>query len=333
MGYNRENFNRIKQEYEEKYAAKREAAERRKAEVQASVPGLAALDRQLEATGAQLMRVICSGAPNVKESVEQIRQQNARFVAERKALLASHGYPENYTDIQYDCEKCGDSGYVDTKMCDCMRKRLIYAGYESSGMAHLLREQSFDNFSPSYFSNKPELHAIMSRNFAIMKDFAENFRTGSGENLALFGGTGLGKTHLSSAVAGRVIERGFDVVYVSAVTLFSDFENRRFGNGQNPEAGNVERYTSCDLLIVDDLGTEVINQFTVSCLYNIINTRLNKKLSTIISTNLTQTEFRQKYWDRITSRVLGDYLSLLFCGTDVRAQKAREATQSKKSQI
>ena len=161
----------------------------------------------------------------------------------------------------------------------------------------------------------------MSRVYGRMRDFAENFTSENGENLALFGGTGLGKTHLSSAVAGRIIERGFDVVYTTAVDLVSDYENRRFGTGMNADGGDVEKYSSCELLIIDDLGTEVVNQFTVSCIYNVINTRLNKRLSTILSTNLTQGEFRQKYWDRITSRVFGEYQPLLSTGVDIRRQK------------
>ena len=161
----------------------------------------------------------------------------------------------------------------------------------------------------------------MSRVYEVMKKYADDFKAGEGINLALFGGTGLGKTHLSSALACKVIERGFDVVYTSAIDMVTDFEHRRFGNGQSQDNGNVEKYLSCELLIIDDLGAEMVNQFTVSCIYNIINTRLNKRLATVISTNLSQSEFRQKYWDRITSRVFGEYQILLFSGVDIRAQK------------
>ena len=185
----------------------------------------------------------------------------------------------------------------------------------------LMKEQRFDNFSLDFYKSNRDNYEKMSGIYNLMKAYAEDFEVGKSENLALFGGTGLGKTHLSSAVACRLIERGFDVMYAGAVSMISDFENRRFGTGQNEESGSVDRYTDCELLIIDDLGTEVINQFTVSCIYNVINTRLNKKLPTILSTNLSPTEFRQKYWDRITSRVLGEYRILLFCGVDVRAQK------------
>lgn len=324
MGYNRENFNRVRQEYDEKYINARRAASERLIEIHSRIPDVMRIDRALEQTGAKIMGIVCSGATDAQEKINALREENQSLVAARGELLRLNGYPTDYTDVKYECEKCGDSGYVDTKMCECMRKRLIMAGYESSGMSRLLREQTFDNFRLEYYNTDPKSFENMRYVYGTMKSFAENFTSASGENLALFGGTGLGKTHLSSAVASRVIERGFDVVYASAVSIISDFENRRFGSGMNTEYGDTDRYTNCELLIIDDLGTEIVNQFTVSCIYNIINTRINKRLSTILSTNLSQSEFRQKYWDRITSRVFGEYQPLLFSGTDVRKQKLME---------
>ena len=321
MGYNRENFNRIKQEYDEKYANARRAASERLFEIHTKIPEVARIDRILGETGAKIMSIICSGEADAKAKIEKLRAENTALVEARKELLVLSGYSADYTDVKYECEKCGDSGYVDTKMCECMKKKLVYAGYESSGMSRLLMDQNFDNFSLDYYKKDAETYNNMCRVYNVMKDFADGFSTGNGENLALFGGTGLGKTHLSSAVAGRVIERGYDVVYTTAIDLISDFENHRFGTGMNAEHGDTERYSNCELLIIDDLGTEVINQFTVSCIYNVINTRLNKRLSTILSTNLTPSEFRQKYWDRITSRVLGEYKPLLFKGNDIRQHK------------
>ncbi len=323
MGYNRENFNRIKQEYDEKYIRAREAADARRFFIHSKIAEIAEIDKILERTGARIMGIICSGDPRAEEKIAELRQNNEALAERRRELLAENGYSADYTDVKYECEKCSDSGYVGTKMCECMKKKLMLAGYESSGMSRLMMEQSFDNFSLDFYKGNRENYEKMSEIYKIMKNYAEDFRVGQSENLALFGGTGLGKTHLSSAVAGRLIERGFDVMYSGAVSMISDFENRRFGTGQNEEYGSVDRYTDCELLIIDDLGTEVVNQFTVSCIYNVINTRLNKKLPTILSTNLSPAEFRQKYWDRITSRVLGEYRILLFCGVDVRAQKIK----------
>ena len=237
-------------------------------------------------------------------------------------MLMDNGFDPAYTEVKYECTLCGDTGYVDCKMCECMRRKLVEAGYEASGMADLLRTQSFDNFSLEYYASNPSVHQHMSKVYDIMKRYADTFESRKSGNLVLFGGTGLGKTHLSSAVAGKVIEAGYDVFYASAVGCLADFEYQRFGNASGSVSGTqLDRYFECDLLILDDLGTEIGNQFTTSVLYNLINTRLNRRVSTIISTNLTQDEFRKRYWDRITSRVLGEYTVLPFVGTDVRLLK------------
>ena len=321
MGYNRENFNRIKQEYDEKYIRARESADARRFYIHSKITEIAEIDKVLERTGARIMGIICSGDPRAEEKIAQLRKDNEALVLKRCELLTANGYPADYTDVKYECEKCSDSGYVGIQMCECMKKKLALAGYESSGMSRLMMEQNFDNFSLDFYKGNRENYEKMSDVYKLMKKYADTFKVGESENLALFGGTGLGKTHLSSAVAGKLIENGFDVMYAGAVSMISDFENRRFGTGLNEGFGSVDRYTDCELLIIDDLGTEVVNQFTLSCIYNVINTRLNKKLPTILSTNLSPSEFRQKYWDRITSRVLGEYRILLFCGVDIRAQK------------
>ena len=168
----------------------------------------------------------------------------------------------------------------------------------------------------------------MCRNYQTVRRYAESFTLEEGKpmsgSLLFLGGTGLGKTHLSTAVARVVISRGYDVYYNSAVGMISDFECRRFGNGMAEGNGDdTVRYTECDLLIIDDLGTEVVNQFTLSCLYHVLNTRLNLQKPTLISTNLTSAELRKTYSDRITSRLIGEYLLIPFYGIDVRKQKTQ----------
>ena len=211
-------------------------------------------------------------------------------------------------------------------MCDCMRMRLIEAGMESSGLSALMRTQSFENFSLEYYKKNPEELARMERSYKAIRAYAEGFSMERGKpmppSMLFLGGTGLGKTHLSTSIARKVIERGYDVFYNSAVGMISDFEFRRFGNSLAPTEGdNTERYTECDLLIIDDLGTEVVNQFTLSCLYHVINTRLNLQKPTIISTNLSSSDLRKAYSDRILSRLMGEYLVIPFYGTDIRRQK------------
>ena len=314
-------FARIREEYATKYLIAREEADLRRAEVHLAIPEVAEIDRALSRTGLSLMEASMHG-DDVEARIAAVRKTNEELRATRAELLISHGYPADYTEAKYECPLCNDSGFVDTRMCICMKKKFIEAGFESSGMGNLLCEQSFENFDLGYYQNDPVAARRMEQILARMKQYSETFEAGKAGNLVLFGGTGLGKTHLSSAVARGVIERGYDVFYVSAVSMISDFERERFGNSSGGEAGvDTNRYFTCDLLIIDDLGTEVNNQFTTSVLYNLINTRLNKRQSTVINTNLTQDEFRKRYWDRITSRVLGEYTVLPFLGTDIRAQR------------
>ncbi len=327
MPYNQKIFTRLRREYETKYLHARDEADARRAEIHTALPEVEQIDAELRLTGLSVMAAALE-AEDVDARIAEVREQNAGLRARRAALLIAAGYPADYTSPRYACSICNDSGYVDGKMCACMRRQLIDETYRASGIADLLRQQTFESFDLSYYADDPNAQRRMTQIFHRMKQFADTFEAGKSESLVLFGGTGLGKTHLSSAVAQTVIERGHDVFYVSAVSLFSDFEYQRFGNhmagGMGSETGiDTEHYYDCDLLIIDDLGTEVTNQFTTSVLYHLINTRINRHLSTIISTNLTQEDFRRRYWDRITSRVLGEYQVLPFLGQDIRAKKIK----------
>ncbi|MBQ9161953.1 MAG: ATP-binding protein [Clostridia bacterium] len=325
MSYNKDIFRAIREEYNTKYLRAREAATLRREEVARAVPEIGELDRRLSSVGLEIMNVALHNSGDELEArMAELRIENEKIQAEKKKLLIANGYPEDYTEVKYECPDCGDSGFVDCKMCHCMRAKMIEAGYMQSGLAQLMNEQSFDNFSLDFYKSSPEIHKHMNRIFTITKSYAENFVSGKSGSMVFFGGTGLGKTHLSSAIARTVIAKGCDVFYTTAVGCLGDFEYQRFGNSTSgDESGDTSRYFDCDLLIIDDMGTEVNNQFTTSVLYNIINTRLSRRLATIISTNLSQDEFRRRYWDRITSRVLGEYTVLPFVGTDIRAQKLK----------
>ena len=321
MGFNRENYAKIKAEYDGKYLRAEEAAKFRRAEVHAALPEIADIDRTLAATGLKIFEATVRGDQN---EIAKIKEENAALQAKRAELLEIAGFGRDYTEIKYECEKCGDTGTVGQSMCICMRKKLIEAGFESSGMSDLIKKQSFDNFSLDYYKKNPDNYKRMKAIYDILKAYADGFDPKTSGNIAMIGGTGLGKTHLSSAIAGVVIEKGNDVYYTSSTNMFADFEEKRFGSSAAYDTtGDVSQYFACDLLIIDDLGAEIINQFTVSCLYNVINTRLSHHKSTILSTNLTSDEFRKKYWDRITSRVAGEYTVLAFCGEDIRLQKIK----------
>ena len=321
MGYNRNNLKRIKEEYSTKHIIAEKEAELKKRELHAKLPELAEIDKKLSGVGLKLMSVALEFGVDKEAKFAALRKETDELNKKRDNLLVAAGYPADYTDVKYECEKCSDSGYVGIKMCDCMRNALVMAGYESSGIADLMRRQTFDNFSLEYYKQNAETYNKMGKIFAYAKNYAENFNSGSSESIAMFGGTGLGKTHLSSAIAKKVIEKGNDVFYVTAVGMMSDFEVEQFGSQQTQRGELTDRYFDCDLLIIDDLGAELTNNFTISCLYNIINVRINRRAATILSTNLTQQELFKRYSERITSRIIGEFTILPFSGTDIRMQK------------
>ena len=324
MAFNAENYRRIRADYETKYKRAQDDADRRRELLHQNVPGVREIDNLLSRVGLDIMQAIVKGGSTTGVEVDEIRRRNLKLQARRAELLRQHGYPEDYSDVKYECPLCSDSGYVDGKMCSCMKKELVMAGCESSGMGHLMRTQSFDNFSLDYYARNKAEYGEMERNLSVALRFSEGFSGRGSGNLLLMGGTGLGKTHLCSAMARVIIERGYDVYYTGAQGMISDFERERFGNSSGGLASGGEdtsRYFECDLLIIDDLGTEVTNQFTVACLFNIINTRLSQGMPTIINTNLSAGDMKARYSDRIVSRLLGEYRTLRFVGHDVRAQK------------
>ena len=333
MPYNPQNYRRIRAEYESKYLRAREEAERRRREVELLLPEVAAIHQRLSHAGLEILRVSLEHGDDAaarEAAIAALRERNVALQQERAAHLVAAGFPADYTELRYECPLCSDTGFLDdSSMCECMKRKLRMAGYESSGLGALLREQSFANYSLDYFKNDEKAYRTMSAVVRMLHDWADHFTPAgasrpASDNLLLVGGTGLGKTHLSTAIAKTVLDAGHDVLYTTAVGMVSAFEAERFGNSMGmTDESNINRYYEVDLLIIDDLGTEVTNQFTTSALYNVINTRLNLHRPTIISTNLLQEELRRRYWDRITSRLFGEYRILLFLGTDVRAQKIR----------
>ncbi len=325
MGYSRENYRRVKQEYENKrYRAESEAAQRRR-EVAQKIPQLAEIDAALSQTVENIFAQTLAGKENIAQRMEQMKKENLELQAIRGDILESNGFPRDYTKIKYECEQCEDTGYLHMKLCPCMRRALTLAGYESSGLGALMQTQRFDTFSLEYYQGEERVR--MKENFDLCYRYAHTFGDAEMKNMMFSGHTGTGKTHLSTAIAKVVIDRGFDVVYLSAQNMFSDFEREQFGKGDEKEEGAraTERYLSCDLLILDDLGTEMSTQFTVSRLYHLVNTRLNHGQGTIVSTNLTPSELGERYTDRLLSRFMGEYLQLRFLGKDVRMERLRRS--------
>lgn len=312
--YNAENFRKVREEYNLKRNNAMADADRRKQEIWAISPEIKQIDAALSKTGLKIFGIACKGE-NVESQVDDLRLESKAMLEDRREILNMLGYPADYTDVHYECENCMDTGYVDTKMCHCMRKRLIKRGFLTSGLGYLIEKQTFENLDASYYGDESQhMRLVIDR----LKEYAFGFSDNS-ENLLIFGGTGLGKTHIASAIAKVVIEQGYDVFYESALNIIYDFDAEQFGGKER--GSRTDKYFDCELLIIDDLGTEMTNQFTQMWLYNLINTRINKCKPTIISTNLKQEDLQEKYEPRIVSRIVGSYRTIPLKGEDVRIKK------------
>ena len=318
MGYSAENYRTVKEILERRRKGAIATSDERRAALHARCPELREIDEAMRATGIALFRAACEGGRD-GGAFARVKEQNLSLRKAREELLASLGLPADYTEIHYTCPHCGDTGYRDVYMCDCMRKELTLAGLRSSGLGSLLDHQSFDSFSLSYYADE-ETQKHMKRTLREAKKYAESFSLSSG-NLLFLGRTGLGKTHISTAIARVVIERGFDVCYNSAENIALDYEFDRYKSNFGKEEPRAEKYAETDLLIIDDLGTETLSALAAASLFNLINTRIAAGRPTIISTNLGDEEIQSRYGDRIASRLFGEFRPFLFLGTDIRAQK------------
>ena len=316
MGYSKEAYIAASKKLEERRQRATREADARHARVYALSPLIAEVDADLAKTSSKLC-VIAFGKPeNAESEISRIREENMALQKKRAELLAALGLSKDYTSVAYTCPICKDTGYTEKGICACFRSLLAEESLRASGLGALALSQDFDNFSLEYYAeNRPYAEKAL----ADAKAFAEDFEE-TRANLLFVGGTGLGKTHLSTAIARRVIARGFDVVYDIAPNLIADFEKEKYKRFDDEE-DHTEKYFRADLLIIDDLGTEPESPFALSAIYRLLNTRLNNGQSTIISTNLGQKNLVERYEARITSRLLGNFIPYVFKGVDVRRQK------------
>lgn len=322
ISYSVEVQKKVKEAFDEKRKRVFEDAQVRRAQVYAVIPGLEKIDKELSETGLRVYAAALdrNNKKPLEYRIEMLRNENRALQEERARLLTEAGFPRDYTAPRFECQKCKDTGYVGIKPCSCRLDALRRQSYESSGLGSILTDQTFENFSVMLYPEKDR--AMMQFILNEAKQFAEHFgEKDSVRNMLFFGGTGLGKTHLSTAVAKRVIDRGYDVVYDSALNLMHAFEKERFSKS---ETQPTDRYFECDLLIIDDLGAEFMSSFTHSTLYNLLNTRIYGGKGTLISTNLSSaSDLRKTYDDRVVSRLVGEFKSYSFVGEDIRLKTRR----------
>ena len=276
------------------------------------------IDAELTKTAMLIFKTAVEGG-----DIEAVRERNRALQSRRRELLVSLGHPEDFTEVKYSCKDCSDTGAVGTRVCKCLREIMIRERIAASAMGRLIETQSFDNFDLSCFAYDPKVQEKMKMIVTLAKNYVRDFDKRK-DNLLLIGPTGTGKTHISTAIARDLIHKGYDVIYDSTQNIISDFEADRFRSGYGREESCSDKYLECTLLIIDDLGTEFSNQFTLATIYNLLNSRQNKGLATIISTNLSPEELARKYEDRIYSRIIGGGSKILpFEGKDHRVSSKK----------
>lgn len=295
-------------------------------EINSKIPEICEINAQLARTGMEILTVMRSGG-NTSEKLSKLKERNLEAQRMVKNLLKQNGYPENYLDIKYTCDKCLDTGTCGGRRCVCFKELTARLSTEKMNENSQIMLCSFDKFKLDYYQGKtPEETAkyrdTMSKTFNYCKEYAENFSRSS-ENILILGETGLGKTHLSLSIANEVLKKGFNVLYDSTINYLRQIESEHFGRSYE-NTDTLETLLSADLLILDDLGSEFETQFYNSIIYNIVNTRMCRNIPTIISTNLNHEEIQKKYDNRTASRLLASYNCLIFVGTDIRIIKRRK---------
>ena len=289
------------------------------------VPRLKEIDLLLRKSMALAAQTVFTKGTDAVAAMEQVKQANLSLQEERRALLAQH-FPQNYLDESPLCPHCGGSGYVGAVMCDCLRElcrqeqqeelRQLTCGDETFGRFRL--DYYPEQIDPNYGASPRK---IMERNLQICRRYAEEFEKGSG-NLLFVGGTGLGKTFLSACIANEAARRGASIAYESAPQLFAKLSKNQF-DADDQSRQDCARLTDCDLLIIDDLGTELTTSVVIAALYSLLNERLLSGKSMIVSTNLNIDEIARRYSPQIASRLEGSFRGLTFVGKDIRVMKNR----------
>ena len=327
MAYEGKIMRRALQRFEEDRRQRRERFRERRESVYGRQPRLQEIDSQLRGTMSRSLSSALRQGTDPGPAIDALKQQNLGLQRERRLLLAQMGLPEDCLEERPACPLCGDTGYRGERMCRCLRAYCVREQQKEQSRMLDLGSQSFETFSLEWYdqAEDPELGVSSRENmdwiFRTCRRYAAQFRPDSGASLLLTGDPGLGKTFLSAAIA-REVSDSASVVYDTAAHIFERFEARKFGReaGETVDA-DVERVLDCDLLILDDLGTEMWSPFVQSALYGIVNGRILARRPTIVSMNLKLDELKKRYGPQTASRLMGEYQILPFFGTDIRRLK------------
>ncbi|KGG79502.1 DNA replication protein DnaC [Caloranaerobacter azorensis H53214] len=320
-------INEILREYEKKRDKALYEQKLRQNEVYSKIPKLKEIDKQISKTGLMISKAIINNPENYNDKIKEVKNKLEELKREKAILLTENNIPLEYMDINYECNKCKDTGFLeDGSKCSCFKQALINRAYKMSNLEHILHKENFQTFNINIFSDKPfedekmTPRENMQNILSICEGFVFNFDEDNEENLLFYGTTGLGKTFMCNCIAKALLDKGKIVIYQTAFKILEIIEEYRFrrNSGKEQYKLDYELLFDADLLIIDDLGTELVNTFTNTEIFNIVNSRLIKGNKTIISTNLSPMEISNTYTDRIFSRILSKFTPIRFFGPDLR---------------
>lgn len=324
MGLRNSQYQAIMRSYEQKQLKSHDILTRHYEEVYEKSPEFKVLDESISILSVQYGKRLLNGDDS---AVQSLKEELSILRSSKQSLLESTGFPADYLEPVYECKDCRDTGYIGNKKCHCFKKAVSDLLYEQSNLKDILTRENFDTFSLEFYSDNFIDPKSGRSSLSIMRDayrtcweFSHTFKD-EFKNLFLYGDVGVGKTFLSNCIAKKLMDAGFSVLYFSAPAFFNVIAQSVFEKN-NIDAKNMYEYIfDCDLLIIDDLGTEVTNSFIASQLFTCLNERLLSKKSTIISTNLSLDSLADLYTERSFSRITSNYIMLKLIGDDIRIKK------------
>lgn len=325
MALSNSEYNLIMRQYEERrYMSKHEQA-LRTAEVYEKIPRIKEIQNEISSMSVENMKNRLAGVREGDNyTKEQLHDIIRKLMDEKKKLMEQYGYPEDYLKPEYICQDCQDTGYIGNEKCHCLKEKITELLYSRSNLKEILKKENFKTFNLSYYSEK-NVDTVTGKNaranikevLEMSRHFVEYFGR-EFENFFIFGDTGVGKTFLTNCIAKELMDKSYSVIYMSAVHMFEILADRQFGRSEKNGQTGERDLTDCDLLIIDDLGTELVNTFTISSLFNCLNERFLKEKPVIISTNLSIGEIRERYSERVFSRIASNYKVIKIFGEDLR---------------
>ena len=312
--------------YERKRDKSESELEYRIKDVYSQIPEIKSIDDEVSKIGLELAKLVLLNPQDKDSIIAQSKDKMHELKLKKEELLNRYNVPNGYLDLQHSCNVCKDKGFLQNgHKCNCLKQEIINEAYKMSNLSRMLENQNFNNINTNIFSDEifEDSNISPRQNFlqivSTCESFVFNFDRDNDENLLFYGDTGLGKTFMCNCIAKSLLDRGHLVIYQTAFKMFEIIEDYKFKNSENHiSKDNYDNLFDCDLLIIDDLGTELTNSFTNSELFNILNTRLLTGKKTIISTNLSPMQLGSNYAQRIFSRIFDRFKMVKFIGNDLR---------------